>query len=72
MEVLVAQGAEPHQAHVQSTFQAYMRDLEFRITCDAVCEGVNYHNYGRHGYLHLPLYIDEDGCLEQRFAQVLS
>ena len=40
VEVWVAQGGEPHQAHVQSTFQAYMRELEFRISDDAVCEGM--------------------------------
>ena len=35
-------------------------------------KGVNYNNYWRHGYDHLPLYIDEEGSLEQRFAQVMN
>lgn len=43
VEVWVAQDGEPHQAHVQSTFQAYMRELEFRID-DAVKEGTNCDN----------------------------
>ena len=59
IEVWLAQDGEPHQAHVQSTFQAYMRDLEFRIDE----EDYNYVD-------GLSLYIDRENGPEERFEQV--
>lgn len=66
----LAQGGEPHQAHVQNTFQAYMRSLEFPIDCHT--EGVNYDKY--HLYGHQPCYIDREGALAlgTRFAEVVD
>lgn len=62
-----AQDGEPHQAHVQSTFQAYMRELKFRID-NTASEGINYHNY----YDGLPLYIDKGDVPQDRFQQVIN
>lgn len=64
VEVWVAQGAEPHQAHVQTTFQAYMRGLEFRIDHTVNCkEGINYRSYLSCSD-GLPSYINRGGYLE--------
>ena len=63
VEVWLAQDGEPHQARVQSTFQAYMRALQF-YTGHAVKEGINHHNYRNCGD-GLPLCIDRDGYLKR-------
>lgn len=57
----MTQGGELHQAHVQSFFQAYMRDLEFRIDHNA-----NLDNSDRYAGA-LPLYIAGDSFPEDRF-----
>lgn len=61
LEVWLIQDGKPHQAHVQSSSQAYMRELEFRID-ETNKEGINYHNYRNYGD-GLPLYINR-GVLE--------
>ena len=72
VQVWVAQGGEPHQAHVQSTCQAYMRELEFHIDPTAG-EGIdiNYHNYDSYDD-DLPLYIDRGCFLGERFQKVMN
>lgn len=59
VEVWVAHDGEPHQAHIQSAFQAYMRDLEFH-TDHTVKAGIDFYNYRNHGD-GLPFYINKGG-----------
>lgn len=68
-KVWLAQGEKPREAHVQSTFQAYMRELEFRIA-DDYFEDAN--NIDKHGGAE-PLYIDsnENGSYN-RFQEVIT
>lgn len=75
--MLLAQDGELHQAHVQSTFQAHMRELEFRID-DTVKDASNSGYTQIHGCAP-PLYIDKylygeghPGDIYGRFEQVIN
>lgn len=72
VEVWVAQDGEPHhQAYVKNTFQAYMRELEFRIDpFEDACIN-DYRKYGDYDE-GLPLYIDKSGVCGGRFEEVMN
>ena len=56
----MAQDGEPHQAHVQGTFQAYMQELEFRI------DETNKEGDGP------PLYFDGGSSSAEQFQHVIT